>query len=188
MTLDEMPLRVAELIQSLDVRTPPANGEWAAIEHLCHLRDIEAEGYNVRIAQLLQDDDPLLRDLDGDALARERRYREQDPQSALRDFAAARARTIELVRDLDDAALAREGMFENAGRVTLATLLDMLREHDRGHLRDLAAIAAVQRFERDRNPIWTAVTPVALSNRVRRAMRVLVSGRVFLRRTSKRCA
>lgn len=148
MTLDEMPLRLAELIHSLDVRTPPANGEWAAIEHLCHLRDIEAEGYNVRIAQLLHEDDPLLRDLDGDALARERRYREQDPESALRDFAAARARTIELVRDLDDAALAREGTFENVGRVTLAKLLDMLREHDRGHLRDLAAIAAVQRSER----------------------------------------
>ena len=83
MTLDEMPLRVAELIHSLDVHTPPANGEWAAIEHLCHLRDIEAEGYNVRIAQLLNEDDPLLRDLDGDALARERRYREQHSGSTV---------------------------------------------------------------------------------------------------------
>ncbi|HKR63016.1 MAG TPA: hypothetical protein VJZ00_04725, partial [Thermoanaerobaculia bacterium] len=91
MTLDETPLRVAELLRELDPRMPPANGDWAAIEHLCHLRDIEADGYNVRVAQLLKENEPLLRDLDGDALAHERRYREQDPESALRDFSAARA-------------------------------------------------------------------------------------------------
>src|SRR5688500_19594160 len=49
-----------------------------------YLRDIETEGYTVRIGQLLEEEDPLLRDLDGDRLAIERRYIEQDVDGALR--------------------------------------------------------------------------------------------------------
>jgi len=139
--LMEMPGRVEEILAQIeDVRARPAGGEFCAVEHVCHLRDIEAEGYNVRIEQLLGEDAPLLRDLDGAALARDRRYIDQDPATALRDFAAARARSVELLRGADDAALAREGMFENTGPVTLARLVEMMREHDRGHLRDLEAL------------------------------------------------
>lgn len=145
MTLEDMPRRVAELIAGLDPHTPAAEGEWGIVEHLCHLRDIEAEGYNVRIAQLLREREPFLRDLDGDALARDRRYREQDSAAALHDFASARARSVALLRDLDGGALAREGELENVGRITLGRLVDIMHEHDRGHLRDLERIAQMQR-------------------------------------------
>ncbi len=148
----EMPVRVAEILGGITARrTRPAEGEFCAVEHVCHLRDIEAEGYAVRIEQLMREDEPLLRDLDGEALARERRYIDQDPDEALRAFAAARARSVELLRGADESALARAGTFENVGRISLAKLVEMMREHDRGHLRDLETIAALERFTRQRD-------------------------------------
>lgn len=150
--LSEMPARVAELLGRItERRTRQAGGEFSAVEHVCHLRDIEAEGYAVRIEQLLREDVPLLRDLDGEALARERRYIEQDPDEALRAFASARARSLELLRGADEEALAREGTFEKVGRVSLAKLVEMMREHDRGHLRDLETLAALDRFTQQRD-------------------------------------
>ena len=112
--LADFPSRVGELIEGVfdaNVRVMP--GEWGVAEHLCHLRDIETEGYAVRIEQLLREDDPLLRDLDGDRLAVERRYAEQNAHDALRAFAEARARSVALLREADESALAREGTFEN---------------------------------------------------------------------------
>jgi acetylornithine deacetylase/succinyl-diaminopimelate desuccinylase-like protein len=142
---------VAKTIEQIaDPHHKIADGDFSVVENICHLRDIEAEGYAIRIERLLRDDDPLLRDLDGDQLARERRYHEQDLQQALRDFAAARARSVALLASADEAALAREGTFENVGRVSLAKLVAMMREHDAEHLRALELLAALDRFARNR--------------------------------------
>ena len=150
--LADFPARVASLIEGVsDAKMKAAPGEWGIVENVCHLRDIEAEGYAVRIEQLLREDDPLLRDLDGERLAIERRYVEQDTNDALRAFADARARSISLLRGADENAFAREGRFENVGRVTLAKLVTMMREHDAGHLRDIALLAALDRFAQQRD-------------------------------------
>jgi acetylornithine deacetylase/succinyl-diaminopimelate desuccinylase-like protein len=146
------PKRVADLIDGVsDATMKAAPGEWSIVENVCHLRDIEAEGYAVRIEQLLREDDPLLRDLDGERLAIERRYLEQDPRDAVQAFADARARSVALLRGADDSAFAREGRFENVGRVTLAKLVSMMREHDAGHLRDIATLVALDRFVQNRD-------------------------------------
>jgi hypothetical protein len=137
----ETPRKVAELIAGAEDLTRRApDGTFSVVEHLCHLRDIEVEGYNVRIAQLLHEDAPLLRDLDGEALARDRRYLEQDAQTALLDFAAAREKSVALLSGAPREAFTREGEFENVGRVSLGRLVEMMREHDRGHLEEIAAL------------------------------------------------
>jgi len=149
--LADFPKRVADLLGGVsDTKRKASPGEWAIVENICHLRDIEAEGYVVRIAQLLREDDPLLRDLNGEQLAIDRRYIEDDCGSALRAFADARARSVALLRDADERAFTREGTFENAGRVTLEKLVSMMREHDAGHLRDIALLAALDRFAQKR--------------------------------------
>jgi len=149
--LRDYPQRVGELIEGVFDAKMKVSDEFAIVENVCHLRDIEAEGYAVRIEQLLREDDPLLRDLDGERLARERRYLEQDLHEALRAFAEARARSVALLEGADEAALAREGTFENVGRVSLAKLVAMMREHDAGHLRDIARLAALDRFAQRRD-------------------------------------
>jgi len=55
------------------------------------------------------------------------------------------------LRNADESAFAREGRFENVGRVSLAKIVSMMREHDEGHYRDIAVLAALDHFKQHRN-------------------------------------
>jgi hypothetical protein len=111
----------------------PGEG-FSALEHVCHLRDIEADGYHVRIRRLLEEEAPSLVSIDGSELARQRRYAEADLAAALAAFRAAREQTVARVRGLSDVELQRAGDFAEYGRVTLLSLLHYLRSHDQQHL------------------------------------------------------
>lgn len=107
---------------------------FAALEQICHLRDIEIDGYQVRIRRLLAEPHPLLVSLDGYALAAERRYAEADASEALASFRAARRDTLALLEAVSDEQLQRRGEFEDFGPVTLTGLIQVLCSHDRQHL------------------------------------------------------
>ncbi len=107
---------------------------FAPIEHVCHLRDIETDGYHVRIRRLLTEDNPTLVSIDGNALAVERRYVEASLAEALLAFRDARRETLEIVRGLGKAELDRGGDFAEYGSVTLRGLLHYLSSHDQQHL------------------------------------------------------
>jgi len=107
---------------------------FCAIEHVCHLRDIERDGYHVRIRRLLTEDNPSLVSIDGNALAVERRHVEATVADALRAFRDARRETLEIVLGLRDAELDRRGVFAEYGSLTLRGLLHYLRSHDQQHL------------------------------------------------------
>src|SRR5262245_55170953 len=68
---------VAELSTN-ELTWKPSATEFSALEHVYHLLDIEREGYQERIRRLLEEDAPSLPDIDGDRLAQERKYNEQD--------------------------------------------------------------------------------------------------------------
>src|SRR5437762_561384 len=51
------------------------DGGFCLVEHAWHLADLEREGYGVRLLRLLNDDDPVLPNFDGDRIARERDYK-----------------------------------------------------------------------------------------------------------------
>jgi hypothetical protein len=106
------------------------------IEQVWHLRDIEIDGYHVRFRRTLQELHPVLPDLDGEALARERRYADRDPVQALREFRAARDENIALLRSLPPPAFERTATFEGIP-VTLRTLVHTLCSHDLQHLAGL---------------------------------------------------
>lgn len=108
--------------------------QFSALEHVCHLRDIETDGYQTRIRRLLTEEQPELLSLDGYALALERRYAEANLAEALAAFARARQVTIELIGSLSAQQLLRTGFFEGYGNVTLAGLLYFLCSHDHQHL------------------------------------------------------
>jgi DinB superfamily len=137
------PAEVTRLISDLssqDLRRTNTPEEFSALENICHLRDIETEGYEVRIARILEESNPLLTDIDGSRLAIERAYNNQDPQSALKDFADARHRNIQRMKNLSLEQLELEGTLEGVGRVTLGRLVEMMSEHDEGHLHELSII------------------------------------------------
>lgn len=108
-----------------------------ALEQVCHVRDIEIEGYQRRFRRLLDEADPFLPAIDGYALVRERNYARADAGEALAAFRAARAETIVLLRSLGDVQLLRPGTFEDYGPVTLRGMAHYLCSHDQQHLAGL---------------------------------------------------
>jgi hypothetical protein len=108
-----------------------------AVEQVCHLRDIEIDGYHVRFQRTLRETHPTLASIDTDALVRERAYAQDDPARALAAFRAARARTLEMIGGLSDAQWARTAVFEGYGPLTLRSLVHYLCSHDQQHLAGL---------------------------------------------------
>ncbi len=108
-----------------------------AIEQVCHVRDIEIEGYQYRFERTLAEENPFLPSIDTEALARDRRYGESDSARALADFRAARATTLRLLERLTPAQFGRAATFEGYGPVTLRGLVHFLCSHDQQHLAGL---------------------------------------------------
>jgi DinB superfamily len=110
---------------------------FTAIEQLCHVRDIEIEGYQVRFRRTLAEDTPALPSIDSEAVARRRDYGHAEAARVLAEFRAARARTLTLLRAVDAAQWSRPAIFEGYGRVTLRGLVHYLCSHDQQHLAGL---------------------------------------------------
>ncbi|MFL6697323.1 MAG: DinB family protein [Vitreoscilla sp.] len=108
-----------------------------ALEQLCHVRDIETLGYQVRIRRTLGETHPTLASIDTDALVRERAYARDEPARVLAAFRAARVETLAMISDLSDAQLARTAVFEGYGPLTLRSLIHYLCSHDQQHLAGL---------------------------------------------------
>ena len=119
----------------------PAGGGFSLVEHACHLRDLEREGYLLRVMRLLAEDHLVLEGFAGERIAEARDYRSQDALAAAGVFAATRAELLRVVRALAPAELAREGEF--AGRtVTLAGVVTMAAGHDAEHRGDIDRLLA----------------------------------------------
>ncbi len=112
------------------------NGMFALVEQACHLRDVDRDGYLVRVRRILAEQEPTLAPFFGDVVARERDYLAQDAHAAARDFAAARAELVALLDSAAPSRLERTAMF-GGGRITLRGLVGMIEEHDRGHREEI---------------------------------------------------
>ena len=116
--------------------------DWAGIpsEHfsplgqLCHVRDIEIDGYHVRLRRMLDEDRPLLVSIDGDALAVERRYDDAYASDVLAAIRDARRETLALLSRLTPEQFERTGEFDGYGSLTVRGLVHYLCSHDQQHL------------------------------------------------------
>jgi hypothetical protein len=108
-----------------------------ALEQVCHVRDIEVDGYHVRLQRTLSEVNPTLESIDTEALARERSYGTADAAAALGAFRAAREKTVELITRLTPEQFTRSAVFEGYGPVTLLSLVHYLCSHDQQHLAGL---------------------------------------------------
>jgi DinB family protein len=120
-----------------DAAIRPSPVAFSIVENVAHLHDIEREGYLVRIRRLLEEERPDLPDIDGERLAIERRYNERELEGEIRAFGAARLETVALLERTPASRLSREGRLEGVGTVSLGRLIEMMVEHDRGHLSDI---------------------------------------------------
>lgn len=125
----------------------PAGGGFSLTEQICHLRDLEQQGYLVRIQRVLQEDRPDLAKFDGEKVAKESDYLSQDTAAALESFEQARNASITLLAQLTEDQLLRRGRFGTFGMITMKQLIEMMLEHDRSHKAELESLREVWRNE-----------------------------------------
>jgi len=111
--------------------------QFTVLEQVCHVRDIEIDGYRVRIRRMVEETNPVLADIESYELAAERHYADADPREALATFRAARLETVKTIASLSEAQLARTGSFGSYGSLTLKGLIHFLCSHDQQHLAGL---------------------------------------------------
>ena len=141
--LEETPESIRLLTAALagrELRWKPAGDEFSALEQVCHLRDLEREGYAARINKLLTENQPSLPDIDGGRLARERDYNSQDFDAAWQAFALARAENVRVMKSLSPGELNRSGVLDGVGEITLEKLLLLMQEHDQSHQKELSEL------------------------------------------------
>jgi hypothetical protein len=107
------------------------------IEQICHVRDIEIDGYRVRFERTLSEHNPTLPSIESEALARERSYATSNVAEVFSAFREARVHTVELVASLSAEQLARTAVFEGYGPLSLRSLVHYLCSHDQQHLAGL---------------------------------------------------
>lgn len=149
--LGRMPQALQQRLVGLtdaQLRFKPAADTFSVLENVCHLRDIEVEGYTRRLELILLEWDPVLPDLDGSALARQRRYNSQPLQPALDEFLAARRACLKTLEGVTPEQLVRRGFFEHVGELNLARLLELWVEHDEGHIKELDELLPILREPR----------------------------------------
>jgi hypothetical protein len=140
--LAEMPALLRDRVDGAtpaQLRLRPNAESFCLVEHACHLRDLEREGYAVRLARMLGEVSPTLEGFEGDVIARERDYMSQDARRAAAEFALAREGFLERARALTGDEMSRTASF--MGRtITVCDLLAMMVEHDRGHREEIEAL------------------------------------------------
>jgi hypothetical protein len=110
---------------------------FTAIEQICHVRDIELEGYQVRFRRTLAETSPFLPSIDSETVAKQRDYGRANARQVFADIHAARADTVAMLRGLDPAAFDRPAVLEGYGPVSLRGLVHYLCSHDQQHLSGL---------------------------------------------------
>ena len=126
------------------LRYKPSPDDFSLLEQACHLRDLEREGYLVRVRRMLGEKRPELASFDGAAVARERDYLSQDARMAAQEFGAARRELTGLLAPLTQDDMRREATFDGRD-ICLGDLLGMIAEHDRGHRAEIEALLAGDR-------------------------------------------
>lgn len=118
----------------------PSPSEFSLVEHVCHVRDLEREGFGIRIERLLREVNPALPDFDGAAIALARDYNSGDFADALDEFRTARSANVARLAGLDANELARSGTQEGVGRVSLGDIPGKMQEHDEAHRAEILAL------------------------------------------------
>jgi len=143
--LGAMPAKLKEIAAAVpqsEWRTRPAGGGFSLVEHVCHLRDIDGDGYRLRLERMLTEENPSLPDLDGDALARERAYQNVDLAAALSTFTATRLAIVARLAKVSPEERRRSGLMAGTMEITVEKLVEIIAAHDSEHLDQLADLRA----------------------------------------------
>jgi len=117
----------------------PAASEWAPVEIVCHLRDVELEVNLPRLAAFSAAESPHLTALDTDPWADERDYISQSGPEALSDFLEARVALLQELEILTENEWGRPALHSLLGPTSLLELMGIATDHDLLHLAQMRA-------------------------------------------------
>ncbi len=113
----------------------PSSEDWALIEVLCHLRDTEVEIHHVQVQMLLEKPKPFIPRPDAGVWAKQRKYLSESGPVALRAFASARVKTLDMLKGLDEDVWSRQARHAIFGPTNFGEVIGFMAEHDRMHVR-----------------------------------------------------
>jgi hypothetical protein len=143
-TLETNAAELAELFASFAPasRLAPLGDEFCVVEHVCHLRDLERDGFTPRIRSLLEQTDPLLFPFDGTGVAATSNYRAENAYDALNAFLELRKHNVETLRVVPERDMQRTGHYAGDDPITLAVVVQGILDHDHDHRDRLRAMLA----------------------------------------------
>ena len=121
----------------------PDEKNWAPVEIICHIRDVE-ESYMNSFKTILEVEDFKFQAGYADRWAEERQYLRNDTFRALSAFRARRKETVEFLKASKPEQWERAGIHPRHGRRTIAELVKGLADHDSNHLDQLKRALAGQ--------------------------------------------
>jgi hypothetical protein len=139
-----MPEKLAQFISRIPMAQwtlRPAGTGFSAVEHVCHLRDIDAV-FAQRIQSIRARLLPVIESVDGTVLAEQRNYVAQDLSRARKALERSRHRLCTSLRSLGPDQLVRCGLRDGVQRMTLEALVRELLDHDRTHYMELDELVA----------------------------------------------
>lgn len=144
------PLRMAELAASLSpvqLRTPPAPGEWSMVDVLAHLRAC-ADQWGGSIEAMLAEDRPTLRAINPRSWIKQTDYPTLDFQPSFDAYAAQRTQLLAILDALEPAQWSRTSTMTGAGAPLTRSVqgqAERIAIHERPHLKQMARIAEAVR-------------------------------------------
>lgn len=137
---------ISALVEDLKDKGAVADDEFSVTGHICHLRDLERDGYRARIEAILTQDNPLLQNFDGTAVARVSNYDAEDVQDALQVFLKLRERNIVTLEHASSSQLQRVGHYDGRPPINLIALAKDMLEHDADHIARLRRLSGAVAF------------------------------------------
>jgi hypothetical protein len=104
-----------------DAATRPDPATWSPLEYACHVRDVHRI-FGVRLAAMLEQDQPSFANWDQDETASAERYGEQDPSTVAAELAAAAERVAAQYDAVPADAWGRAGTRSDGSRFTVESL------------------------------------------------------------------
>jgi len=141
-SLRASPVILGTMVAGLDderIRWRPAPGEWAVIEVVAHVADVD-ERAHARLRRMLAEDNPFLPAFDQDALAEEHGYITMDLPEQVARYQRSRAAHLAGLAGLDPGQWQRTGRHEAASDMTVQLYEAHVASEDVDHLAQIARL------------------------------------------------
>lgn len=141
-TLERTPMVLREMMLGLPGDVLEAKGPegWSAHDVLAHLLSIHYKANVQRVKLIVEEDHPLIPNVDEEAALRESGMQGWAVERLLDEYAAARAESVAWLRSLPEGALARTGQHSVAGEISAADVLHHIAYHDLVHVAQIAKL------------------------------------------------